>query len=114
MLTKVEDLTIVGCETEPFFSTLGAAADNDILLPGLRRLTIYIGCGDLDVSALVQCAKARKEYSRPLGEVTVVFEEPAAGMVGWVELVRESVGELICRVGEVPESLWRGEDCNSW
>lgn len=69
--TKVEDLTIVGCETEPFFSTLGATADEDNLLPVLQRLTVYIGCGDLAVSALIQCAKARKEHSRQLGKVTM-------------------------------------------
>ena len=59
VLTKVEDLTIVSCETEPFFTTLGTTADGGILLPGLQGLTIYVGCGDSDVPALSQSAKSR-------------------------------------------------------
>ena len=104
VLAKVEDLTIVNCETEPFFSTLGATADDGVLLPGLRKLTIYTGCGDLDVLVLIQCAKARKEHSRSIGEVLVVFEnEPGADLVEGVESLRAFVGELIYRVGEAPE-----------
>jgi hypothetical protein len=110
VLTKVEDLTIVSCETEPFFATLGATVDNGILLPGLRRLTIYAGHGDLDVPALIQCAKARKGYSRPLGEVTVVFEEePGAGLIQEVESLGEFVEELTYRVGEAPKLIWKDE-----
>jgi hypothetical protein len=113
VLTKVEDLTIVSCETEPFFATLGATVGDGILLPALRRLTIYVGYGDLDVTALIQCAKARKGYSRPLGEVTVVFEkEPGVDAIQEVESLREFVGELTYRVGEAPELKW--EDELSW
>ena len=58
VLTKVEDLTIVGCETKLIFTTLQeATVDGGFLLPGLKRLTIYVGFEVLDVSALVQCAK---------------------------------------------------------
>ena len=104
VLTKVEDLTIVSCGTEPFFSTLGATVEDSVLLPGLRRLTIYVGCGELDVPALIQCAKARKGHSRPLREVTVVFEEePKVDLIQEVESLRESVEELIHRIGEAPK-----------
>jgi len=114
VLTKVEDLTIVRCETEPFFAKLGSTVD-DILLLGLRRLTIYVGCWDLDVPALIQCAKARKENSRPLGEVTIVLEEePGADFIQEVELLREFVGELTYRVGEAPKLFWTGESYKSW
>ena len=106
VLTKVEDLTIVGCETEPFFSTLGATVDEDNLLPGLQRLTVCIGCEDLAVSALIQRAKARKEHSRQLGKVTIVFEkDPGVDLAHEVESLRDSVGELIHRVGEAPRLL---------
>ena len=80
MLTKVEDLTIVNCKPNPFFSTLGVSVDDDVLLPGLRKLAIYVGRGDSTASALIRCAKARKEYSRPLGKVIIVFEkDPGEG-----------------------------------
>ena len=104
VLTKVEDLTIVSCDMDPFFATLGATADNAILLPGLRRLTIYVGCGDLDVSALIQCAKGRREHSRSFGKVTIIFEnEPGADMVREVESLGEFVEELDHRVGVTPK-----------
>ena len=54
VLTKVEDLTIVSCETEPIFTTLDVKIGNTALLPGLRRLTIYVGCGDLDIPGSCQ------------------------------------------------------------
>ena len=112
VLTKVEDLTVVSCETKPFFTTLGSTVDDGIILPGLRRLTIYVGCGDLDVPALIRCAKARKEHSRPLLEVTVVWEEePGADFVQEVESLKEFVGELIYRIGEAPKLSWTDE---SW
>ena len=115
VLTKVEDLTIVSCETVPFFATLGATVDGATLLPGLRRLTIYVGCGDLDVSALIQCAKARLECSRPLGEVTIIFEnEPGADVIREVESLREFVGELDYRVDVTPELQWGDKNGESW
>jgi len=115
VLTKVEDLTIINCETEPFFTTLGSTVDDGILLPGLRRLTIYAGCGDLDISALTRCAETRKEHSRPLLEVTLVWEEePGADFIQEVELLREFVGELIYRIGETPKLSWTGEGCGGW
>jgi len=47
----------------------------------LQKLTDHVGCRDMDISALIQCAKARKEHFRPLGEVTVVLEKgPGAGI----------------------------------
>jgi hypothetical protein len=104
VLTKVEDLTIVSCEIVPFFTTLGAIADGAVLLPGLRKLTIYVGCGDLDVSALIQCAKARLKCSQPFGEVTIIFEnEPGADVIREVESLREFAGELNYRVDVTPE-----------
>jgi len=113
VLTKVEDLTIVSCETEPFFTALGAVVGGGVLLPGLQRLTVYDGCGDLDVPALTRCAKARKEHFQPLGEVTVVWEkDPGADAVQEVESLREFVGELIHRVGEAPKLVWRGAKCD--
>ena len=103
VLSKVEDLTIVSCETEAFFTVLGSTTDDGILLPGLRRLTIYVGVEDLKVGALVQCAKARKEYFRQIEEVDVVLgRELGANFVQEVESLREFVGELFYRVGEVP------------
>ena len=107
VLKKVEDLTILGCKTAPFFVTLGATVDNRLLLPGLRRLTIYVGYGDLDLPALIRCAKARLERSRQLGEVTIVFkEDPGADVMQEVESLRELVGELNCRIGATPEVEW--------
>ena len=114
-LRKVEDLTIVSCQTKPFFSTLRTAADDRTLLLGLRRLTIFVGCGDLDVLALIRCAKARKEHSRSLAEVTVVFEkEPGADLVEALESLREFVGELVYRVGKTPELILQGDGCELW
>jgi len=107
VLTRVEYLTTASCESVPFFTALGATTDGAILLPGLRRLTIYAGCGDLDVSALVRCAEARLEHSRSLGEVAIVFESQAkADVIREVELLRGLVG-LPCRSG--PELKWENE-----
>jgi len=104
VLKKVEDLTIVNCETEPFFAALGAPADVGVLLPGLRRLTIHVGRGDLDPSALVRCAKARKGCFQPLGEVTVVFEEePGAGFIEEARSLRDLVAQLTYHVGDTPK-----------
>jgi hypothetical protein len=115
VLTKVEDLTIVSCEMVPFFATLGATVDGAALLLGLRRLTIYVGCGDLDISALIQCAKARLECSRPLGEVTIVFEnEPGADVIREVESLRKFVGELNYRVDITPGLKRRDKNGESW
>ena len=115
VLTKVEDLIIVSCETEPFFTTLGTTVNGGVLLPGLQRLTIYVGCGDLDVPALIQSAKSRKEHFRPLGEVTVVLEEdPGANVMQEVELLREFVGGLIYRVGKAPKLSWEGDNDDVW
>jgi len=79
-------------------------AGNTPPLPRLRRLTVYEGCGYLDISALIQCAKARKQRSRLLEEVTLVFEtEPEADVLKEVKSLRGFVGVLSCRVGEAPE-----------
>ena len=111
VLSKVEDLTIVRCEMEAFFTMLGSTTDDGILLPGLRRLTIYVGVGDLNVGALVQCAKARKEYFRPVDEVTVVLGwELDASFVQEMKSLREFVGQLSCRVGEAPNLNYNMED----
>jgi len=111
-LTKVEDLTIVSCETEPIFAALDVGVGNTILLPRLRRIAIYVGCGDLDVLALIQSAKARKEHSQPLGEVVIVFEnEPVAGVVRELGPLRELVEELNYRVGVTPVMRqWESQD----
>ena len=115
ILTKVEDLTIVGCHTRPFSEALGMAMDGGILLPALRRLTIYVFYGDLDIIDLIQCARMRKECSRPLGEVTIVFEEAATTDLALkVELLGEFVGEVKHRVGEAPMLIWKGLDCDDW
>jgi len=80
-----------------------AKTGNPILLPGLRRLAIYVGCGDLDTSALIQSAKARKERSRSLREVTIIFEnEPEVDLVQELGQLTEIVGELDYRVGVTP------------
>jgi len=107
VLMKVEDLNVVNCEMAPFFSALGVTSDGGIILPRLRRLTIYIGRDDLDVLALIQCAKARKERYRPFG-VTLVFEEKlGADLVERVESLRAFVGELVYRVVCAPKfDLW--------
>ena len=97
--TAVEDLTIASCVTEPLFTALGMTVNSGILLPGLRRLSIDVGYGDLNVSTLFQCAKARKEHSRLLEEVTIVWgEDPGADVIQAVESLREYVGELTQRV----------------
>ena len=115
LLRKVEDLSIFNCEMEPFFSTLGTAAGDHTLIPGLRRLRIFVGCADLDILALVQCARAREELSRPLEEVTVVFEkEPGADLVEEMESLRGVVGELTYRVGKTPDLVWEGEGREPW
>jgi len=109
VLTRVQDLTIVSCETNPFFTTLGGTANDQVLLPKLQTVTIYVGCGDLDVLTLIQCAKARKEHSQPLGEVTVVWEkDPGGNAMQGVESLREFVGELTQRVDEAPKLPWDG------
>ena len=90
MLKKVEDLTIVNCEAGPFFAALGSTADGIIIHSDLRRLKIYVGRGHLDIPALTQCAEARFENSRPLGEVTIVFEnQPGAGVALEMESLKE-------------------------
>ena len=115
VLTKVEDLTVFNCDIEPIFATLGTRIGDVVLLPGLRRLTIYVGRGGLGISALIQCAKARKEHSRPLGEVTITFEnEPGVDVIQGVESLREFVEGLTHRVGVSPVSEWEGEDCGIW
>ena len=112
---KVEDLTLVGCRTERFFSALGMEADGVVLLPGLQRLTLFVGWEDLDFSALIQSAKARKEHAQPLGQVTIVFEEePEADLVEGVEMLKEFVGESIYRVSEPPKLYWLDEGCDYW
>ena len=118
-LEKVEDLTIVGCNSEPFSTALGvtAAADADggVLLPELQRLTIYVVFGDLDIHGLIRCAKARKEHSRSLWKVTLVFRKPvAAQLIREVEPLREFVGEVEHCVGEAPVLIWKGVDGDDW
>ena len=112
VLTKVEDLTLVSCQTEPFLAALGMPVDGcDVLLPRLRRLTVFVGYGDLDVPALRQCAKARKERSRPLGGVTVVFEKgQGTGLAEGLESLREFVEELVYCAGETPKFFWLDEE----
>ena len=110
VLAKVENLTIVNCEKEPFFVVLGVTTNDEIPLPGLQRLTIYVGREDLDVSALTRCARARKEHSQPLGEVIIVFEEkPGAGLVEGLESLKGFVGVLLYHVGETLRLFWHDE-----
>ena len=104
VLTKVEDLTIVNCETGPLFAALGVAKDGRMFLPELQRLTIYVGLGNVKVLALIRCAEARKERSKPLGKVTVIFkEELGDDSVRELESLRAFVGELIYYVGAAPK-----------
>jgi len=113
VLTDVEGLTIVYCEMEPFLQALGETVDGRILLPELQRLTAYVECGDMDISALIQCTRTRKEHFRPLGEVTVVWEmDPGGGVRDEVESLREFVGELVHCVGKAPKLFWRGDECD--
>ena len=115
VLTDAGGLTIVCCKMEPFLQTLGETVDGRILLPGLQKLTVYVGYGDMDVSVLIQCTRTRKEHSRSLGEVIVVWEkDPGAVFRGEVESLSEFVGELVHRVGETPKLLWRGDECDWW
>ena len=115
VLANVEDLTIASCETEPIFAALDTTTGDGVLLPVLRRLTIYVGCGDLDVPALVRCAKARKEHSRPLGMVTIVLEEVATEhLIREVESLREFIVDVNHRVGMVPTLIWEGVECHDW
>ena len=116
VLTKVEDLTIVSCETEPIFTTLDVKIGNAIILPGLRRFTIYVGCGALDIPALIQSTKARQEHSRSLGEVVIIFEnEPGANIVRELEPLKEIVGGFDYRVGVTPVMRqWESRDGDTW
>jgi len=118
-LTKVEDLTIVGCDTGLFSAALGmtaaANADGGILLPALQKLTIYVVYGHLDILDLIRCARARKEHSRSFGEVTIVFREAATvDLILEVESLGEIVGEVKHRVDEAPMLIWKGVDCDDW
>ena len=114
VLPNVEDLSIVGCKMEPFFQALGATVDGGIFLPGLRKLVIYVGCGEMDASALIRCIKARKERFRPVGEVVVVWEkDPGVDAKREMESLREFVGELVYCVDKAPKLFWRGEE-NGW
>jgi len=114
VLTKVEELTIVGCETKPIFAMLETATDEGVLLPRLRRLSIYVGCGDLDIPALVRCSKARKEHLQPLGEVTIVFTEAAASaLLAEVESLKDFAAEVNYRVGVAPTLAWDDVDCGN-
>jgi len=40
VLAKVEDLTIISYETNPFFTTLGGTANDEVLLPKLQTIMI--------------------------------------------------------------------------
>ena len=114
VLTKVEDLTVVRSELEPFFAALCPTTDGPILLPGLRRLTLYVRRGDLNISALTQCAETRFERSRSLGEVTIVFEnEPEADEIREVESLGRFVGKLSHHIGGVPDMRWEIQ-CDVW
>ena len=107
VLTKVEDLTIDSCNTVPIFIMLCQNEAGSIPLPGLRRSTIYVGCGDLDSRLLVECAKARKEHSRPLGEIAIIFEsKPEAKVTRELESLREFVEELDYHAGVTPVTRW--------
>jgi len=57
--------TIANCEMGPLFTVLGVAVAM-AFFPG-HETTTFIGWGGLDVPALVQFAKARKEHFRSLG-----------------------------------------------
>ena len=115
VLTKVEDLTIVGGKIGPFFSALVAAADDRVPLPRLRKLTVFVGKYPFVVSVLIQCAKTRKKHSRPLGEVTIVVEKSKAEFAeGAVESLKEFVGESKYRVGTIPRLSWVGKNREPW
>ena len=60
------------------------------MVPGLRRLTICVGGGDLRLSVLVKCGMAREQHTWPFGEATVVWK----GDRGLV-----LCGKLICSRG---------------
>jgi len=110
VLAAVEDLTLVSCETKPVLTALLVKANGEVLLPGLKRFTIYVGFGELDVSALIRCIKARKEHFRQLEEVTVVWKKgPGDAVMKGVESLTEFVGELSHRVGKIPELTWTGD-----
>ena len=67
----------------------------------------------MDVSALIQCMRTRKEHFQPLKKVTVVWEkDPEAVVKDEVESLREFAGELVHRVGEAPKLFWRGDECD--
>ena len=74
-----------------------------MLLPQLRKLTIYGGGGGLGFSALVKYGKARKPHLRPPGQATMVWRS-GAGVAQEVESPKELV-EVARRVGEAPKSL---------
>ena len=115
VLPKVEDLTIVNCETGPFFTALGGTTNGPILLPELRGLTIYARCGDLDVSGLIRCAEARLERSRSLGEVTIILDtKPEANMMREMEPIGRLVSRINIGVGAAPELRWEKQYSEVW
>ena len=114
-LTEVEDLTIVSCETGPVFSALCVTMGGTLLLPRLRRVTIYEGCGGLNFGPLTQSAIARKQLSRPLEELTIIFDyEPEFWVIEAVERLRVLVGKLSYRVDVTPVLRWEGKECDLW
>ena len=53
--------------------------------------------------------RSKGEYLQPL-KVTVVWEKgPGANVTREVESIKEFVGELIHRVGEIPRLVWTGK-----
>jgi len=115
VLTAVEDLTLVSCETKPVLTTLLVKANGEISLHGLKRLTIYVGFGDLDVSALIQCIKARKGHFRQVEKLTVIWKKtPGTAVMQELGSLTEFVGELSQRVGKAPKLTWRGDSDSVW
>lgn len=119
VLEGLEELIIVGCHTQPFSTVLRMTTNLDeggrILLPVLQRLTIYVVSGDLDIYDLTRCVGARKEHSRPLEKLTIVFKKtPTERLICMVKPLGEFVGEFEYLVGEapalVPESVNDGLD----
>jgi len=114
VLTKVEDLTVLSRKMEPVFSALVAAGDDTCSPSQITEANGLHQIVCLDVPALIQCAKTRKERSQPLGEVTIVFEEPKVKFVEGVELLGGVVGESTSRVSSAPRMSCTGEYCKPW
>jgi len=110
VLTKVEDLAFVGCKMEPFFGL------SEWQWAIVLSFPTYGGpLSSLDVPGFIPMRESKEGMFQPTRGSFPVFEkEPGSGLVQGVEVLRDFVGELICRIGKAPRLFWLGESCVKW